>query len=336
MAPKRRGRPPIRFLTEEEEVERPTPQTETPPVVNAEVEDIIGRIIAEKLAEAMPGYMEQLRIGTETPLRENPRTVTPNVGEGTSTVAPGFGERRNGCSHKTFKNCNPPTHSGMGGAVGATKCLDEIEAVLNVTDVKPEDKTRFAAYSMRDEAWTWWKMLMETKGEETMNRLSWAEFKKLITEKYCPNNELEKLEMEFLRLEMIGADILGYTTRFNELSRLVPHLVTPYSKRISHYIWGLAPQIGSHVKAANPTTFEKAVSLAGTLTDEMVRSGALASTKTGDKRKWYTNDHRNLSGNNWGRKMEHPVVRNFGSITAGNKPPPRNNIPPCTICNKNH
>nr|GEX13447.1 hypothetical protein [Tanacetum cinerariifolium] len=39
---------------------------------------------------------------------------------------------------------------------------------------------------------------------------------------------------------MIGDDVDKYTTRFYELARLVPRTVTPKSKRIDRYIWGLA------------------------------------------------------------------------------------------------
>ena len=84
---------------------------------------------------------------------------------------------------------------------------------------------------------------LQTKGCDATIRMTWEESRKLLTDKYCLFNEIEKLEAEFWRLEMVGVDHMGYTDRFNELSRLVPHLVTPESKRIGRYIWGLVPQI---------------------------------------------------------------------------------------------
>ncbi|GJY38080.1 putative reverse transcriptase domain-containing protein [Tanacetum coccineum] len=42
---------------------------------------------------------------------------------------------------------------------------------------------------------------------------------------------------------MVEAGHAAYTDRFNELDRLVPHLVTPESKRIERYVYGLALQI---------------------------------------------------------------------------------------------
>ena len=70
-------------------------------------------------------------------------------------------------------------------------------------------------------------MVVLTKERDTVNKMSWEEFKTLVIEKYCPYNEVEKIETEFWKLEMVGAAHQEYTNRFNELSRLVPQLVTP-------------------------------------------------------------------------------------------------------------
>ncbi|GJT16395.1 putative reverse transcriptase domain-containing protein [Tanacetum coccineum] len=80
--------------------------------------------------------------------------------------------------------------------------------------------------------------------------------KALHTEEFCPSNEMEKLESEFWNHKMVGANHTGYTDRFRESAKLVPHLVTLES---------------SHIKRA------------GILTDEAVSGGTL--TKGNEKRK---------------------------------------------------
>nr|GEY60480.1 putative reverse transcriptase domain-containing protein [Tanacetum cinerariifolium] len=40
------------------------------------------------------------------------------------------------------------------------------------------------------------------------------------TEEYCPDDEVEKLELEFWNHKMVGSDIDGYTARFHELARM--------------------------------------------------------------------------------------------------------------------
>ncbi|GJV63893.1 hypothetical protein Tco_1474721 [Tanacetum coccineum] len=51
-------------------------------------------------------------------------------------------------------------------------------------------------------------------------------------EEFCPINEMEKLETKFWNHKMVGAKHAGYTDRFHELAKLVPHLVTLESSRI--------------------------------------------------------------------------------------------------------
>ncbi|GJW99760.1 putative reverse transcriptase domain-containing protein [Tanacetum coccineum] len=60
---------------------------------------------------------------------------------------------------------------------------------------------------------------------------SWDDFKKLLMEEYCLDDEVQKLESEFWNHKMVGSDIDGYMARFHELERLVSHMVTPESQR---------------------------------------------------------------------------------------------------------
>jgi hypothetical protein len=105
--------------------------------------------------------------------------------------------------------------------------------------------------------------------------MTWEELKVILLEKFCPGNEIQKMEADFWSLEMKGADVLAYNNRFSELARLVPHMVTREPKRIQRYIWGLVPQIRGMVTSSNPTTMQAALELAERLTDEMVRDGTL-------------------------------------------------------------
>ncbi|GJT84118.1 putative reverse transcriptase domain-containing protein [Tanacetum coccineum] len=116
---------------------------------------------------------------------------------------------------------------------------------------------------------------METRGRESIVGMAWEDFKALIKDELCPNNEMQKLETEFWCHAMVGASHAAYTDRFHELARLVPHLVTPKNKRIERYIYGLAPQIHRMVAATKPTTIQSVILKAGMLTDEAIRNESL-------------------------------------------------------------
>ncbi|GKA47587.1 reverse transcriptase domain-containing protein [Tanacetum coccineum] len=89
------------------------------------------------------------------------------------------------------------------------------------------------------------------------------------------SNEMQKLETELWNHAMVGASHVAYTNRFHELARLVSHLVTLEGKKIERYVYGLAPQIRGIVVATEPKTIQKAVQLAGTLTDEALWNGSI-------------------------------------------------------------
>ncbi|GJV60383.1 putative reverse transcriptase domain-containing protein [Tanacetum coccineum] len=84
---------------------------------------------------------------------------------------------------------------------------------------------------------------------------------------------------------MVGANHAGYNDRFHELAKLVPHLVTPESKRIGRYINGLAPQINGMLRATQPTTIQSAILKAVILTDEAVRCGTLTRSSESGRNK---------------------------------------------------
>ncbi|GJS59637.1 putative reverse transcriptase domain-containing protein [Tanacetum coccineum] len=92
-------------------------------------------------------------------------------------------------------------------------------------------------------------------------------------------HEIQKLESELWNHAMVEAGHAAYTDRFHELARLVPHLVTPKSRMIKRYVYGLAPQIPGMVAATEPKTIQKVVQFFGALTDEAVRNGSIKNVE---------------------------------------------------------
>ncbi|XP_076903181.1 uncharacterized protein LOC143558174 [Bidens hawaiensis] len=140
----------------------------------------------------------------------------------------------------------------------------------------PDDKqTRFATGVLEKGALTWWVKEKSTRGAEAAMALSWNELKDLMTRQFYPPNELMNLEAEFWNLKQEGGVHTAYTTRFNELSVLVPHLVTPTSRAIDKYIRGLPREIQDSVLSSSPKELGDAINLAATLTDNHVKAGTL-------------------------------------------------------------
>nr|GEU66331.1 hypothetical protein [Tanacetum cinerariifolium] len=94
-------------------------------------------------------------------------------------------------------------------------------------------------------------------------------------QEFYPSHEMQKLETELWNHAMVGVGHVAYTDRFHELGRLVPHLVTPESRKIERYVYSLALQIRGMVAATEPKTMQMDVQISGSLTDEAVRTGSI-------------------------------------------------------------
>ncbi|GKD67883.1 hypothetical protein Tco_1321973 [Tanacetum coccineum] len=56
-------------------------------------------------------------------------------------------------------------------------------------------------------ALTWWNGHMRTLGHDAAYAMTWGTFKKKLTDKYCPNGEIKKLEIELWNLKVKGNDV---------------------------------------------------------------------------------------------------------------------------------
>nr|GEU60789.1 hypothetical protein [Tanacetum cinerariifolium] len=111
---------------------------------------------------------------------------------------------------------------------------------------------------------------------------------------------------------MVGSDIDGYTARFHELARLVPHMVTPESQRVNLYIRSLAPEIKPHVTSSEPATIQGAVSMANHLTTDSIKDGLFKKENDGNKRR--SNDQNGNRGRD-DRNKRQRTRKNFALTT---------------------
>nr|GFA21412.1 hypothetical protein [Tanacetum cinerariifolium] len=73
--------------------------------------------------------------------------------------------------------------------------------------------------------------------------ITWEVLKKKITDKYCPQGELKKLEIELWNLKSKGNDVPTYTNRFQELTLICTKFIANENKKIDKYIDGLPDNI---------------------------------------------------------------------------------------------
>ncbi|GKA37319.1 putative reverse transcriptase domain-containing protein [Tanacetum coccineum] len=283
----------------------------------------ITAIIAQQLQNIIPQIVTQV---TDNVKNANANGGNRNGGNGRN----GNGGN-NGCSYKAFLACIPQDYDRKGGAVALTRWIEKMESMIENNGCAENQKVKYAASLFVNKALTWWNTQIQARGREAAIGMTWVEFKALLVEAFCPINKMEKLESEFWNHTMVGANNAGYTDRFHELGKLVPHLVTPESKRIRRYINGLAPQIRGMLRATQPTTIQSAIFKAGILTDEAVHCGTL--TRSSEKRKEV--EETSKQGGSWKDNKKAKVGKGFVATA-----PPRNenvgSYPNCAKCSAYH
>ncbi|GJR99199.1 putative reverse transcriptase domain-containing protein [Tanacetum coccineum] len=146
--------------------------------------------------------------------------------------------------------------------------------------------------------------------------LSWRELMKLMTEVYCPRNEIQKMETELWNLSVKNNGMATYTQRFHELTMMCIKMVPEEEDRVEKFIGGLPDNIQGNVIAAEPTRLQEAVRIANNLMDKKLKGYAVKNAE--NKRRFDTN-HKGNRGQQPPFKRQNTRGQNVArAYTAGN------------------
>ncbi|GJY46603.1 putative nucleotidyltransferase, ribonuclease H [Tanacetum coccineum] len=108
-------------------------------------------------------------------------------------------------NYKEFISCQPFYFNDTEGAVGLIRWFEQTESVFSRSRCAEENKVTFATGTLTDDALSWWNAYAQPMGVEQVNRITWTELKRLLTNKYYPRTEIRKMEkkLDEKRLEDI-------------------------------------------------------------------------------------------------------------------------------------
>nr|GEU85218.1 reverse transcriptase domain-containing protein [Tanacetum cinerariifolium] len=127
-------------------------------------------------------------------------------------------------NYKEFICCQPFYFNGMEGVVGRIRWFERTELVFSQSNYAEQNKVAFATGTLTNDALSWWNAYAQPIGIEQANRITWTELKRLLTNKYCPQIEIKKMEDEFYNMSVKGNDLKTYVKRFQELAILCPNM----------------------------------------------------------------------------------------------------------------
>ncbi|GJV62477.1 reverse transcriptase domain-containing protein [Tanacetum coccineum] len=153
-----------------------------------------------------------------------------------------------------------------------------------------------------------------------------------MTDKYCPQGEIKKLEIELWNLKVKGNDVPTYTERFQELTLICVKFVANETEKVDKYISGLLDNIYGNVKSSRPKTLDETIKLANDLMDQKLRTYAERQT---DNKKKADDSSRNNHGHQQ-QPFKRQNVAKVYNMGSGEKNPYGGSLPKCTKCYFHH
>ncbi|GKA09544.1 putative reverse transcriptase domain-containing protein [Tanacetum coccineum] len=119
----------------------------------------------------------------------------------------------------------PLNFKGTKGVVGLTRWFKKMETVFHISNCPLRYQVKYASCTLMEGALTWWNLHKRTVGVDAAYAMTWKELMKLMTEVYCPRNEIQKMETELWNLTVKGNDLTAYNQRLQELTLLCTKMV---------------------------------------------------------------------------------------------------------------
>ncbi|GJY09154.1 putative reverse transcriptase domain-containing protein [Tanacetum coccineum] len=219
------------------------------------------------------------------------------------------------CTYQDFMKCQPLSFKGTEGVVGLIRWSEKMETVFHISNCPERYQVKYAtSYAIN----------------------TWRELLKLMTEVYCPRNEIQKMETELWNLSVKNNDMATYTQRFQELTMMCTKMVPEEEDRVEKFIGGLPDNIQGNVIVAAPTRLQDAVRIANNLMDQKLKGYAV---KNAENKRRLNNNYGNNRGQQPPFKRQNTGGQNVArAYMAGNneKKEYEGTLPFCNKCKLHH
>nr|GEZ92510.1 putative reverse transcriptase domain-containing protein [Tanacetum cinerariifolium] len=205
-----------------------------------------------------------------------------------------------------------------------------MESVFNISGCAIENQVKFATSTLLDAALTLWNAQIRTLGLEAY-AINWEVLKKKMTDKYCLQMEVRKLEIELWNLKVKGNDVLTYTNRFQELTLICTKFIANENEKIDKYISGIPYSIYGNVKSSKPRTLDETIELTNDLMDQKLRT----YTERADNKRKADDTSRSNHGHQQQSFKKQNVAKAYNIGTSERKPY-EGSFPKCTKCQRHH
>nr|GFA64898.1 reverse transcriptase domain-containing protein [Tanacetum cinerariifolium] len=141
------------------------------------------------------------------------------------------------CFYADFMKWQPLNFKGTKGMVGLTRWIEKMELVFQISGCAVENQVKFSTYTLLDAALTWWNSQIRFLGPDAYS-MTWKVLKNKMTDKYCLQGEIKKLEIELWNLKR-GSQTTNERLMNHSGITMVTNIKPPKGKMSPGFtIWG--------------------------------------------------------------------------------------------------
>ncbi|GJT93448.1 reverse transcriptase domain-containing protein [Tanacetum coccineum] len=202
-------------------------------------------------------------------------------------------------NYKEFISYQPFYFNGTEGVFELIRWFERTKLVFSHSNCAKENRVTFVTGSLTDDALSWWNAYAKPIGIEQANKITWTELKRLLTNKYCPQTEVKKMEDKFYNLVVKRDDLKTYIRRFQELAVLCSNKVQNSEKLMEAFIGGLPQSIEGNCYASNLIFGRKGVYMAQRLMGSDTKAQFCWQETDDHTRKFEDEENTNNDDNNY-------------------------------------
>ncbi|KAL5557431.1 hypothetical protein UlMin_039667 [Ulmus minor] len=152
----------------------------------------------------------------------------------------------------------PTEFAGSTDPLEAEEWLSSIETILEFMRLTDQERVSCASFMFKKDARHWWSTVKMTRDVTVM---TWADFVSEFNQKYYNSAILRAQQDEFMNLKQGSMTVIEAVNKFEQLSRVCPHMLRTEEDRLKRMMDMFKPDIALAIESGGspPTTVARCV-----------------------------------------------------------------------------
>ncbi|KAL5571846.1 hypothetical protein UlMin_021443 [Ulmus minor] len=157
-----------------------------------------------------------------------------------------------------FGKMKPTEFAGSTNPLEAEEWLSSIETILEFMRLTDQERVSCASFMLKKDARHWWATVKVTRD---VTEMTWADFVSEFNQKYYNSAILRAQQDEFMNLKQGSMTVIEAVNKFEQLSRVCPHMLRTEEDRLKRMMDMFKPDIALAIESGGspPTTVARCV-----------------------------------------------------------------------------